>query len=137
MRLPDSRYAAESWFVRHADPGSSVGAISDPQYLPRINDIGLATYRVEMTQAAFERPQPDFLVLSSYNYEDFDNRRRACMRDLLAGRLGYVAVASFKGRYLGSQAHWLSIAGWGAPIPGKISPTITVLRRQDTLNYSP
>lgn len=133
----DSRYAAESWFEQTADPNDSVGAFSDPQYLPRLNDLGTATYRVDMTHAAFERPQPDYLVLSSYNYEDFDGQRRVCLRDLLAGRLGYIAVASFKSRYIGSDSSWLSLAGWGAPTPGKISPAVTVLRRRDSMNDSP
>jgi hypothetical protein len=82
-----------------------------------------------MQRAAFDRPQPDYLLLTSYNYEDFDDAQRRCMRDLLAGRLGYVTVASFAGRFLPNRSCWLGVAGWGAPTPGKISPTITILRR--------
>ena len=84
-----------------------------------------------MTPETFEQPQPEFLVLTSYNYEDFDARQRACMNELLTGRLGYSSVAEFSGEPPAEPGSWLSVAGWGAPRPGKISPTITILRRQE------
>jgi len=127
--LRDSRYAAEAWLADNVEPSSSVGAFSKPQYLPRLGDLGCPTYSVAMTREAFERPQPDYLILTSYNYDDFNGQQRACMKDLLAGRFGYQPVATFKGQYLGTGSSWLSLAGWGAPVPGKISPTITILRR--------
>ncbi len=127
--LRDSRYAAEAWLADNVEPSSSVGAFSKPQYLPRLGDLGCPTYSVAMTRDAFERPQPDYLILTSYNYDDFNSQQRTCMKDLLAGRFGYQPVATFKGHYLGTGSSWLSLAGWGAPVPGKISPTITILRR--------
>lgn len=84
-----------------------------------------------MARESFEQPQPEYLVLTNYNYEDFDTAAQACMRDLLAGRLGYRPIAAFHGRFLGTGSSWLSLAGWGAPVPGKISPTVTVLRRAE------
>ena len=127
--LRDSRYAVEGWFVDNVEPSSEVGAFSRPQYLPRLGDLGYPTYLVAMTRDAFDRPQPRYLILTSYNYEDFSARQMACMKDLLSGQLGYQPVATFKGQYLGTGSSWLSLAGWGAPVPGKISPTVTVLRR--------
>ncbi|UCC32329.1 MAG: hypothetical protein JSU86_08605, partial [Phycisphaerales bacterium] len=127
--LRDSRCAVEAWFVDTVEPSSDVGAFSKPQYLPRLGDLGYPTYTVAMTRDTFERPQPRYLILTSYNYEDFNARQTACMKDLLSGQLGYQPVATFKGQYLGTGSSWLSLAGWGAPVPGKISPTITVLRR--------
>jgi hypothetical protein len=115
--------------VEHVERPTSVGAFSKPQYLPRLPELGYATYQVEMARESFDRPQPDYLVLSSYNYEDFDHAQQVCMRELLAGHLGYTPVVTFGGRYLGTGSCWLSIAGWATPTPGKISPTITVLRR--------
>ena len=129
--LTDSRYAAEAWFTDHVKPPSSVGAFSKPQYLPRLNDLGFATYSLRMTPETFEQPQPEFLVLTSFNYEDFDARQRACMNELLTGRLGYNRVAEFSGEPPAGQRSWLSVAGWGAPRPGKISPTIMILRRDE------
>jgi hypothetical protein len=83
-----------------------------------------------MARESFDQPQPEYLILTSYNYEDFDDEQKACVRDLLAGRLGFHAVQNFRGRYLDTGSSWLSLAGWGAPTPGKISPTVTILRRR-------
>lgn len=128
--VTDSRYQAEAWFRDHVTPPSSVGAFSKPQYLPRFSDLDYATYSVVMARESFDQPQPEYLILTSYNYEDFDDEQKACVRDLLAGRLGYHAVQNFRGRYLGTGSSWLSLAGWGAPTPGKISPTVTILERR-------
>ena len=87
--ITDSRYAAEAWFRKNVDPSSSIGAFSKPQYLPRLGELGFATYSVKMSHESFDNPQPDYLVLTSYNYDDFDARQRECMSDLLSGRLGY------------------------------------------------
>ena len=64
-----------------------------------------------------------------YNYEDFNEQQKACLSDLLAGRLGYRPIVALQGRHLGTGSSWISMAGWGAPPPGKISPTLTILRR--------
>jgi hypothetical protein len=127
--LTDSRYAAEKWFLANVPRSATVGAFSHPQYLPRIHEQGYTTYQVEMNRESFDRPQPEYLLLTSYNYEDFNEAERACLGDLLAGRLGYTPVAAFAGRFLGTGSNWLSLAGWGTPTPGKISPTITILHR--------
>ncbi|UCE60969.1 MAG: glycosyltransferase family 39 protein [Phycisphaerales bacterium] len=127
--ITDSRYQAEKWFQGNIVPSSSVGAFSNPQYLPRVHDLGYATYPVEMSPEAFTRPQPEYLILTSYNYEDFNDEQKACMKELISGRLGYDPVVGFRGRYLGTASSALSIAGWGALPPGKISPEITILRR--------
>ncbi len=132
--LTDSRVRAEHWFKQNVDPVASVGAFSSPQYLPRFNEMGFNTYKVQMTRESFDRPQPDYLVMSSYNYEDFDGTQEACRRELVAGRLGYSPVAGFGPRYLGTGSSWLSVAGWGTPVPGKISPVIIIMQRnQDSL----
>lgn len=130
--MTDSRYRAEVWFRENVPISSSIGAFSKPQYLPRLTEMGYMTYAVEMTRASFERPQPEYLVLTSYNYEDFDADQHACMNDLVGGRLGYKLTGTFKSRYLGTRSHWLSLAGWYAPTPGKISPTIIILNRSDS-----
>jgi hypothetical protein len=127
--VSDSRYAAEDWFRAHVEPTATVGAFSKPQYLPRLAEMGYATYAVDMSVASFDRPQPDYLVLTSYNYEDFNAEQKACMEALVRGKLGYELVATFRGRFLGVGSHWLSLAAWYAPTPGKISPTIIVLKR--------
>jgi len=128
--VTDSRYAAEAWFEKHVGKNESIGAFSKPQYLPRLAERGYTTYSVEMSREAFARPQPDYLVLSSYNYEDFNDDRRACLHALLDGTLGYDMLVTFRGHYLGTGSSWLSLAGWAAPTPGKISPAITVLKRR-------
>jgi len=130
--IHDSRYKAEAWFRENIPPPSSVGAFSKPQYLPRFTEMGYATFGVEMALSSFDRPQPEYLVLTSYNYEDFDDEQRSCMDDLIAGELGYELTVTFRGRYPSTRSHWLSLAGWYAPTPGKISPTIIVLQRKGT-----
>lgn len=125
----DTRYRAEAWFRDHVPPPSSIGASSKPQYLPRLAEAGYATYGVEMNVAGFDRPQPEFLVLTSFDTEDYDDSQRACAARLLDGTLGYRVVQTFAGRYLGASRSWWSVAGWGAPPPGKISPSLTILQR--------
>lgn len=130
--IADSRYQAEAWFRENAPQSASVGAFSKAQYLPRLHEMGYATYPVEMVRTSFDRPQPEYLVLTEYNYEDYDDRQRACMQDLLGDELGYERVAYFERRFLGIGRSWLGFAGWGAPVPGKISPTLIVLQRSDS-----
>jgi hypothetical protein len=131
----DSRYAAEDWFRNNVPPTEGVGAVAEdlkffsPQYLPRVHEMGYATYPVVCTPAEFQRPQPEYLMLSSFHHQDFAAEAMSCASELLAGRLGYERVAVFGSRYLGTGSSWLSLAGWGAPVPGKVSPTITILRR--------
>jgi len=134
--LTDSRYAAEAWFAKHVPPPSSVGAFAlttepvlRPQYLPRLHEMGYATYPVVMAREWFDRPQPQYLVVDSFTSVDFDDHQKACLRDLLRGELGYRLVAMFEGQYLPPQRSWLSIAGWGTPALGKISPRLVVLQR--------
>ncbi len=135
--LTDTRYQAEAWFQDNVPRPSSVGAFAmkeeptlRPQYLPRVNELGYATYPVVMARDWFDRPQPEQLILSSFNYEDFDDDQRACMNELVAGKLGYEPIAEFRGEYLGARASWLSLAGWGTPTPGKISPELAILQRR-------
>jgi len=134
----DSRYDVERWLSDNAPPSASIGAFGAfeemqlrPQYLPRFHDLGYATYPVSMTFDSFDRAQPDYLVLSSFNYEDFNQEQESCRQSLVRGELGYHVVKSFASRYLDTGKSWLSVAGWGAPIPGKISTTLIVLKRDD------
>ncbi len=133
--ISDSRYAAEQWFRKNVPVDRSVGAFLidektplKPQYLPRVHEMGYATYPVAMSRESFQRPQPEYLLLTSYNYEDFDAEQRNVMALLRSGELGYQTVAEFRGQYLPGRRSLLALAGWGSPIPGKISPTILVMR---------
>lgn len=127
--VSDSRYRAERWFTAHVPTSQSIGAFSKPQYLPRLNELGYRTYLVEMSREAFTRTQPDCLILTSYNYEDFDPEPQSCLRDLLDGKLGYQVEATFGGRFLEPGQAWWGVGGWWSPTPGKISPKLTVLIR--------
>ncbi len=130
--MSDSRYRAERWFEKHVSTSMPIGAFSKPQYLPRMNEQGYRTYTVAMSREALGRPQPDYLILTNYNYEDFDDAQRACMAELLDGQFGYEVVTTFHGRYLGTGKSVLALAGWWTPVPGKISPEITVLSKGAT-----
>ncbi|MFQ5592041.1 MAG: ArnT family glycosyltransferase [Phycisphaerae bacterium] len=127
--INDSRYDAEEWFRENVPPASNVGAFSPGQYLPRLHELEYHTYSLEMTRHTFTKPQPQWLVLTSYNYEDFNADQRVCMDALLRGRLGYRRMAAFNPQYLGTGTSWLGVAGWGAPTPGKASPSIIVMAR--------
>lgn len=133
--ITDSRYQAEAWFRSNVDVSSSIGALASgrapfsPQYLPRVHEFGYATFPVIADVTSFDQPQPEFLMLASYDRTDFTDSGAACVSQLLAGHLGYKTVAVFEGKYLGTGSSWLSLAGFCAPTPGKISPTITVFRR--------
>lgn len=130
--VTDSRYQAEAWFKGNVAQTASVGAFSSPQYLPRLTESGYDTYAVKMARESFDRPQPEYLVLTSYNYEDFDKTQDACRRDLEREKLGYDSVAVFRHRFLGTGSSWVSLAGWGTERVGKISPTLVILRRTDS-----
>jgi hypothetical protein len=136
--ITDSRYAAEEWFDKRVPRSANVGALAGdlshfaPQYLPRVHEMGYATFPVLAAKESFDRPQPEVLILSSYDQQDFTAEQRECVAELTAGRLGYEPLAVFRGRFLGTGSSWLSLAGWYAPVPGKISPMITVFRRSAT-----
>jgi hypothetical protein len=136
--IDDSRYAAEQWFRDRVEPPSTVGAFRvderyplKAQYLPRVHEHGYGTNVVDMKVESFDRPQSEYLILTSYDYEDFNDRQAGCMSELIKGRLGYTPVATFAVRYLGTGSSWLSLTGWGAPTPGKISPTIIILKHDE------
>lgn len=130
--LTDSRYDAETWFLENVPPPADVGAFCKPQYLPRLHELGYATFLVTMKPESFDRPQPEYLVLTSFDYESYDETQRVCMNELLSERLGYREVARFQHRYLGAGSSYLSLAGWFTPSLGKISPTLIILRRTPT-----
>lgn len=134
--MNDSRYEAEDWFAENLSVETSVGALVNdldrpfrPQYLPRVHDMGYATFPVVARTESFDTKQPEILLLSQYDHDDFGEEQRACIDHLLAGRLGYELVAQFEAKYLGTGRSWLAVAGWLAPTPGKISPTITIFKR--------
>jgi len=134
----DSRYAAEAWFLENAPPPADVGAFPafegfpfKPHYLPRLADLGYRTYPVLMSRDSFTSTQPAYLALTQYTWEDFNERQRECMNALVAGELGYEVVAQFDKQFLGTGRSWLALAGWGAPTPGKISPSLIILRRMN------
>ncbi len=136
--ITDSRYKAEQWFELHVSTTSSVGAFSmddtlklRSQYLPRLHELGYATYPVVMLPESFVQAQPSYLVLTEYNYEDFEKQQRSCMRSLLLGDFGYDIVEQFERHYLGDRSSWLSLASRGTPLLGKISPTLIVLQHRD------
>jgi hypothetical protein len=137
--ISDSRYAAEEWFRENVSQSASVGAVTEnvgqfsPQYLPRVHEMGYATYPVECSLESFNSPQPDYLILSGFDHQDFNETAMRCAQQLLAGRLGYEPLIVFKSRYLGTGSSWLAFAGWYSPIPGKISPPITIFRRAKDL----
>lgn len=131
----DSRYDAEAWFLANVPLDASVGGLFGgpnprpiPQYLPRLHDFGYAAYPVIVADGVFDRPQPEYLVLSSFDFEDFESGQRTVVDRLLSGQLGYSVAARFESRFLGTGKSLLGVAGWGAPVTGKISPTIWVLR---------
>lgn len=129
--LTDSRYKAEAWFVQQVKPPSSVGSSSRPQYLPRLAERGFATYSLPMTRTAFDQPQPEFILLTSFDYEDYSPEQVACMEELVTGRLGYKLVASFGGRFLPPHRSLMGLAGWGTPALGKVSPTLLIFQRNE------
>lgn len=130
----DSRYAAEDWFRKHAPADAAIGALTDdlqrfsPQYLPRLHEQGFATYPVLCRVEEFDRPQPEFLVLSSFDHQDFGTAGRDCAKELMDGLHGYKPVAVLRPAYLGTARSWLGLAGWMAPAPGKISPQVTIFQ---------
>lgn len=127
--LTDSRYDAEAWFLENVPPPADVGAFCKPHYLPRLHELGYSTFLVTMKRESFNRPQPEYLILTSFDYESYDETQTACMSELLTERLGYREVARFQRRYLGAGASYLGLAGWFTPPLGKISPTLIILRR--------
>lgn len=132
----DSRYDAEAWFLANVPLDTPVGGLFGgpnprpiPQYLPRLHDFGYATYPVIVAEGTFDRPQPEYLVLSSFDLQDFEGDQRRVVEGLLYGELGYSLATRFDSRFLGTGKSILAIAGWGAPVTGKISPTIWIFRR--------
>lgn len=133
----DSRYDAEAWFLANVPIETTVGGIFSaaqprptPQYLPRMHDFGYSTYPVILAAGVFDHPQPEFLVLSSFDLEDFGAEEKQFAEKLLAGQWRYEVVARFDNQFLGTGQSILGIAGWGAPVTGKISPTVWVMRVQ-------
>lgn len=86
-----------------------------------------------MEAEAIAKLRPRFLILTSHNYDDFNELERACMTELTSGLLGYRLIddANFTKQYL-PPARWLpAVAGWGTRGAGKVSPDIQILTRID------
>jgi hypothetical protein len=130
----DTRYAVEQWFAENVPTTATVGAFSKPQYMPRLHDQGYAVYPVEMSDAALRRPQPEYLVLTSQNYEDYRGEEAACLQRLLAGQYGYEPIAKVDGVHVGKLPSMWYLAAYGSPGIGKLSPTVIVLRRADEMS---
>jgi hypothetical protein len=129
----DTRYRAEQWLEANVDRDEWIGVFAHPQYLPRFLVTGHRARPLPMTRDAITASRPRYLLLTSQNYDDFDENQRACMVDLLAGTLGYAkeAAASFSKLYLPPARSPLAIAGFGTRGPGKMSPEIIILKRTE------
>jgi len=127
----DTRYRAERWIAQNVEPQEYIGVFSPPQYLPRFFVAGRRAQLMEMKQDSIRKTAPPFILLTSHNYQDFDEDQRKWMRALVAGELGYAAepVAEFSSLYLPPQRHWIALAGWGTRGAGKVSPHIFILKR--------
>lgn len=124
----DTRYRAEEWLNNHVEPTEPIGVFSHPQYLPRFT-LGIhRAIPLEMTPETFTRKRPTYLVLSSFNYDDYNDARKECMADLRSGVLGYSPVATFSKQYLPPARSWLAVVGWGTRGAGKASPDIIILK---------
>ncbi|MCC7293982.1 MAG: glycosyltransferase family 39 protein [Phycisphaerales bacterium] len=126
--MTDSRYLAESWLRDRVPAGSPIGVFCKPQYLPRLIEMGYDVYSLEMTAESIAAHPCAALVLSSYDFRGYAGANRDTFETLVHGEGGYDVAAQLGGlRYLGTGNSWLSLAGWGAEPPGKISPEIIVL----------
>ncbi len=126
--MTDSRYAAEAWLHDRVPAGSPIGVFCKPQYLPRLLEMGYDVYELEMTPESIAAHPCAALVLSSYDFEGYEGASRDTFETLLRGESGYAVAERLGGlQYLGSGRSWLSLAGWGAEPPGKISPEISIL----------
>lgn len=128
--LNDTRARAERWLIRNVDTSHPLGVFSPPQYLPRFSPDALHAVPLEMSPQTFASPGPAYLLLTSHNYDAFNQNQQQCLTRLLAGQSGFQVIASFSKQYLWPQRRWYALAGWGTRGAGKSSPDITVLRRQ-------
>lgn len=129
----DTRYQAERFLEANVDPNDSIGVFAHPQYLPRFLVTGHRARPLDMTRKAIAASSARYLILTSHNYDDFDENQRACMTALLAGELAYEAIpaAEFSKRYLPPVRWWPAIAGWGTRGAGKVSPDMMILKRME------
>lgn len=136
--IHDSRYEAEEWFEKNISKETSIGALTaslehfSPQYLPRVHEMGFATYPVLALTESFKSPQPQLLMLSGFDRTDFKAENDRCVMSLTATYQAqhYQVIKDFSGRFLGSWSSWLSAAGWYAPPPGKISPKLWIYEKR-------
>jgi hypothetical protein len=130
LMLTDSRYAAETWLLRHAAPGETVAATGLPEYLPRREvqpwiDLPAAT-------EALDRVRPAFVVLNADYMRRFgpESPRYQFVRRLRTGESGYRLAAQCT-----SRPRWLPLV-WERPFRDgredlftnldKIGPTIEI-----------
>jgi hypothetical protein len=124
--LSDSRYGVEAWLRENVPSGSRVGAFGPSFYLPRLPRLG---YRVEPLSTgeplgtALGVDVPEFLVISSLDYERLCGRRGAYARELFAGAFGYRAVLDRQESV--PLAEWLG----RPPEAASANPRILVFRR--------
>ena len=129
----DTRYRAEQWLIDHVPRDEWIGVFAHPQYLPRFLVTGHHARPMPMEAEAIAKLRPRYLILTSHNYDDFDEPERACMAELSSGRMGYRPIddAHFTKQYL-PPARWLpAMVGWGTRGAGKVSPDIQIFTRID------
>lgn len=103
----DSRYAVEAFLSETLEPGASVEAYADDQYLPRLHTAGLVAQRVrgaDMQAAPFLERQPEAVILAPSSHWKLGARGKSFVAWLQASS-GY-RVHAFESTL--DEARWVS-----------------------------
>jgi hypothetical protein len=129
----DARYAVEDWMQAHVEPGSRIGLVGGPDFMPR-ND-GFIGQLIRPTLAELESPSFDYIVLNLDWVDRWspEQPETELLRRLRAEELGYRRVFEIRQPVSTAGAPFVDrfapFGSIGFSTLVKINPPLLVLKR--------
>jgi hypothetical protein len=133
----DTRIRAEGWMNQNIKPNQHAACVYPPVYGPRLHNAGFIytilqkKHRRQVTREQFDQLEPpaDYVVLSNKAFSQILPELR---KPLIENRMGYKTVQVFRRKFLKDDTIF-GLAGYKVGFDDFLSPTITILKRWETV----